>query len=96
MKRTEIKERLIDQYHFSDITFTRDGAITVKQSYFYRPQAGTYDQMKQKIRKAFEGIEIEFLDHGDHFRPFKGGSKAGSEQASWIYVKFKFKEKSSD
>lgn len=83
MKLNEVREILNENFN----TFShREGIFTVKRSYYYGiSQSGEKhaDIVKNLIPNA------EIVDYGNHYHGFVGGSKSGSPQDSYYYVKFK-------
>jgi len=68
------------------MTFHKDGNITAKWEYYYR-FSKTPEKYAEKIKKALP--EAVILDSGDHFHAFVGGSRPGSSQSSYMWVRFK-------
>lgn len=64
--------------------------FTVGKGYFYRTSSLTTFKDKIEAALSAHGIKFEYIDHGDKWKPFKGGANLWSQ--SHYYYSFRIIE----
>ena len=97
MKKTEL-EMLLDKEGFSLNVFNykknkKPNQFRIIRSFFYH-HGLTETDLEKNISKALtkNNIQFDVLDRGEHFHPFVGGAKSGSNQDSFWFVILEIKE----
>ena len=94
MNNKTIKEKLL-KAGVQGVSFSRKkGTFKALMGYFYRPQAGTFEELERKVETAlFDDMKnskkLEIVNKGDHFANFKGGAKLGTKDSSYIFIEYK-------
>ena len=89
--RKTIMSVLKENVNVDLISKNRSGNYMVRRGYFYRMGGDSYTfSQALLIQIANLGFKIKFVDHGDHWAPFKGG--ASVSKSSHFYAEFIIEE----
>lgn len=67
-----------------------DGTIKLRRGFFYR-NGKTAEMWRDSVLHQLEkaGFEVEALDCGEVWKPFRGGASVASQSHWWVIVKEK-------
>lgn len=63
------------------------GIYTAGKGYYYRTTSLTYFKERVESLLSSQGIKFEYLDHGDKWKPFKGGANLWAQSHHWYSFK---------
>jgi len=88
MSLTLKQVREIIDFTAGSVAKNKEGNFVARKGYFYR-MGSTAEKFAETIRSRFaaKGINIEIVNSGDHWAPFRGG--ASLARSSHFYVEFK-------
>lgn len=84
MKVSEVREKL----NVSTVS-QKAGVFTVRKGFFYTNGMDS-SKLAERVLAVFP--EVEIIDHGEVWKPFRGGASV-AQQSHW-YVKFSVRQKS--
>jgi hypothetical protein len=75
-----LKSLIQENLKFDKVMFHKDGAVTVKRSYFYT-HGYNCDKLAEKIKQLLPTLKIEIIEQDDQFKTWP--------KTSYFVVKFK-------